>query len=393
MIELLINGFLTLSCKSLFQYLPMDIINLIILYYTFSDINPLSFIVHLRLPTFDNKLPIIRIFSPSTNIFRDVYLKSVYKSYWYKDNRLYDNQTPYIGTVIHNESLPYQLHSQLIDKNNINQKWSMIVRAGAGINDKKESQHWLQSVYLTAINVNINSMSYDFELPSFPHSMAASILYHNKHLYAINGKHIYSLDFDQHNSNYNKWNIFQSYAWTWNEFGNNLKWDRYGTGCCMIDNKYIANIGGLGDWTYDTGYCYSYGELFALNCKKSIGIKPFIGYRYYPKCIYHKMFHKIAVGVQKLDLYDINKDIWVTIKQRGMRLSVGLMSKNIWISSNPNIVMCSGVFLNGKAFIDKYDLRINALVHSMIPKGLEFSKEARLNNNWLYSNIVTHITL
>ena len=296
--------------------------------------------------------------------------------------------------IINNISLPFYLQKNqyLYNKYNdyqqnlLSNNWSLIINIG-GYNNYKQSAE----CHLTAFNrkclhddINRYSHAYNFELPRYPEPTSnPSIVYseNDQILYAMNGltaghdwndirgRTIYSLNLSDQRTKYiddikddldelcsiESLNDYKAHNWDWKIHSTKLKRMRFNTSACMVDDRFIAILGG-----YRESKKVNYGELYALNCDKSIWLRTMINKRQNARSVYHDKYHKIIVGGEDvkdgIESYDINKDKWVMLK-------VDLNSpynrlQNLFIShNNPNIVFLVGLDLEYNVYLESMDIR------------------------------------
>eukprot|EP01084_Bolivina_argentea_P294114 505985_1 len=352
--ELVINGYLTPS-NSISLYVPDDIMNLIIKFIgALFGLDTMSFFLHIESSSDKHT---IRLFNLISNTQYNVNLKIFHEN---KNSYQYLSYSRGYCTI-NNTPLPHTLYNQLKNNYDNTNNWSMFIRIGgmkAYLDISDWGRHWRQTpsndCHLTAFNSSLlrqhshsnrshTYTAYDFELPSFPEYCAYPSIVYNKYnniLYAVNEKKIYSL-----NMKYEKHSVKQSYwprswnipifsqqhseQWNWKLVTDKLQYDRGTSTSCIVDNKYIAIIGGLMNGTLNN----IYGELFALNCNKSIKIKKLIEkHELHSVCVYHKKLHKIVLFQNSnCNVYDINKDMWYNIERPIVAQRVFTLSKNVWV--------------------------------------------------------------
>ena len=359
-LECLINGYLrrTNLYKPLL-FVPTDIVDLIVQYFTFEYLDSCSYLLIIEAHS-RNSSEMIQLMNSSTlDINKSININYVCRFAKSKQWK-YIN----VGQCVGNKTkLPFQIQCKFKKSANyshvfneqqlISNNWSFITHIGGGIhNDDDEDNELLwkyktNESHLTVIHPNDLQNIYNFELPLFPQKVInPSIIYnkYNETLYAmngrsnnwndLNGKTIYSLDFNSKPSVSNK-------AWKWNKLCHSLQCMRFDTSLCLIDNNIFIIGGSRGT------FCLNYVELFNINSMKSIWIQNMNKKRMNAANVYHDKFYKIIVASDNnLEWYDINVDKWIMIescpnynywhKQMNIR-------PNIWISSfNPNIIFVSG---------------------------------------------------
>eukprot|EP01083_Nonionella_stella_P156148 505248_1 len=401
-LELLIHGFVNASCSESscnLLYIPSDMINLIIIYYTFHGLDSHTFLVSIE--TNSSQYEIMKLFNisnqrmyPQRIIFADPNFNNFKSKKLDKKDVIEQWSRKNPGQcIINHVPLPFHLQKNkyLYDKyddyqsNLKSSNWSLIIHVG-GYNNYKQSPE----CHLTAFNraslhddMNRYSHAYNFEAPPFPEPTSnPSIVYNanNQTLYAMNGltansvrghgRTIYSLSLSDEQQTMKGNHLNNDDTWQWNIQSTKLKRMRFNTSCCMVDHgRFIAILGG-----YRDSKKINYGELYALNLDKSIWFKCMTKARQNACSLYHDTYHKIIIGGEDikdgLESYDINKDDWRMLKTYNTTVSPYNRLQNLWVSeNNPSILFLVGVDLEYNVYLESIDMRQkqqreNILIHS-----------------------------
>ena len=335
--------------------LPAEIINMIIQYLAFEFLSPHSYLLMIEANP-KHTSQIMQLLNLSTYDIN----KTVNINYVSRFAKIKQWRSVNPGQCVMNKiKLPIHIKAkfkksanysnQFNDKELLSDNWSCIVNVGGGT-DGDDQFLWKKKTnesHLTVFHPNDVNNAYNFELPLFPEKQVnPSVIYNqnNEILYAmngksnnwdaINGKTIYSLDFNSCTSNK---------KWKWNILCNNLKCMRFDTSLCLIDNNIFIMGGSRGTYSLD------YVELFNINSMQSIWLKNMNKKRRNAFNFYHDKLHQIFVGSDNnLEYYDINKDKWVMIQSLtnfnySNNYTAMNNAGNIWKSEyDPNVIFISG---------------------------------------------------
>ena len=225
----------------------------------------------------------------------------------------------------------------------LSNKWSMIVNIGGYHESHDDLSETTNECHLTVFHPSNLTQAYNFELPSFPHSIwNPSIVYDAKN------EKLYALDLQlqpyrkAHKAAIFTLNLNANHCkkqWKWDYPSNTLKIDRYDTSvCCVNGNLFV--IGGMR--VYNP---LKEVELFAVNSLQSIRLASMQKKRIFAGSAYHHKFHRIMVASDDdAEMYDINQDKWLMIQSKlHFDYSSMNLKPTIWESEyNPNVLFVSG---------------------------------------------------
>ena len=374
-LEIVINGYITEDIKDELEFVPSDI--------TKSIENFISSTCH----KFHINSCFIMVTEPQFNYNSDdddeyshqQSQTSISNLSTHTNTSITDHQWNYenIRCTINPTSLPTAIQSKLkiSDTTNNTKEWSMFFQNGDKHN---EYNLYSDKCSLTSFNINTNELK-SVKLPTFPIQIReATSVYceQTKTIYSLHSDTVYSLDLD--------WKVDKAKdeyenGWGWNIFSGNLKHRRTNTCSCVVDNKFIAIMGGeriAPNYDYK-GYqilddCDSM-ELFAINSKQSIWLKDIqSGCDNRSKAVYHGDLYKIIVGEGNYcDVYDINKNEWMNVEERRMNddeygdeylYDPHVVIMDLWTSLlEPNVVYLARK-RRGRLQIETFDLRVMEMV-------------------------------
>ena len=321
LLQCLINGY----CVT--RELPVDIINIIKLYLSYSlDIN--TFLLCHR------NLSLHSVIEPDKQYTMDIHHYSSNQNktiHWTSQKQAPTNFKLDTSHITNQTFLPPILQPFFKNENYQNicssNKWSLMFQIQKYHSFQQQDKAWnhIQSLngsscYLTAIHPyfmsNGSCKAFNFILPSFPFDYKhpeddVSFIYSriNKTLYAADHHNIYTL------------NLKTQMNMDWQTVANGLIYKNMtNRSLCMVDqDRFIAVIGGI-EQTYRSKRS-NYAELYALNCGLSIKLKDMNCPRRDALSVYNQVYHEIIVcnstGVACLERYDINKDEWIKMYNHG----------------------------------------------------------------------------